>query len=119
ILVGSPATDPMRRLDIDAIVLAVRQVWREGKTMAVSLDPLPNDFGGPQYPRVIDTPADSIVARIMLDADYAMKRMMSLVPGSGPVDMAAVFQAAHLENFLTRFWLNPQYLGRNAIYRSQ
>ena len=119
VLIGSPATDPMRRLDIDMVVLAVRQVWREGKTMAVSLDPLPNDLGGPQYPRVIDTPADSIVARTMLDADYAMKRMMNLAPGSGPVDMAAVFHAARIEASTSRFWLNPRYLGRNAVYRSQ
>jgi hypothetical protein len=122
ILVGVTG-DPDARLDIDEIILAARQVWRDGKTMGVSLDPRPDDIGGPQYPRIVETPPDSIAAKIMIEADYAMKAIMldaGFARGKRLVDVSAVMQTMTADdmNDLSRFWLTPQRLGQGAIYVS-
>jgi len=75
VLVGTPATTQEARLDIDVLSVLTDVVWRKGLTPAVSIDPRPDDISGPQYPRLINLPGDTIVTRIMLDADYAMKRI--------------------------------------------
>jgi len=123
ILIGQTSSDPANLIDIDEIVLAIRQVWRDGKIMAISLDPRPDDIGGPQYPRFIGTPPDSMVAKIMVEADYSMKAIMNdagFAHGLGIVDVKGITQteeASH-RDFLARFWLTPKYLGADSIYDS-
>ncbi len=122
ILVGRTGEQDAR-LDIDEIILATRQVWRDGKTMGVSLDPRPDNIGGPQYPRIIDTPPDSIAAKIMIEADYAMKAIMldaGFAHGKHIVNIDDLMQniSAADANDLSRFWLTPQRLGSGAVYVS-
>jgi tetratricopeptide (TPR) repeat protein len=123
VLIGQTASVPANLIDIDEIVLAIRQVWRDGKIMAISLDPRPDDIGGPQYPRFIGTPPDSMVAKIMVEADYSMKAIMNdagFAHGLGIVDVKGITQtveASH-RDFLARFWLTPKYLGAESIYDS-
>lgn len=120
VLVGRAARNANRRLDIDMIVLALRQSWRDGKTMGVSLDPLEEDLGGPQYARVVNTPDDSVAARTMLNADYAMKKLIGVGPnaqGGDTIDISASLSDG-AQPFLSRFWLVPRRLGRSAIQLS-
>lgn len=121
VLVGRRAAHPRHRLDIDTITIAIRQVWRDSKIMGVSLDPLPNDISGPQYSRVINTPEDSVVARIMLDADYAMKRIVNhgrLSNGVTVLDIPKIIGGLPIEASISRFWLSPQRLHPGAVYVS-
>lgn len=121
-LIGIPAKSPESRIDADEIVLAVRQVWRDGKTMAVSLDPRPDDFGGPQYARVINLPEDSIAAKIMLDADYAMKAITMEAGWAAPLGILDLPDL--IDRFddnvdaMARLWLTPRYLDSGSIYAS-
>jgi tetratricopeptide (TPR) repeat protein len=121
-VLASASADPDERLDVDTLVLALRSVWSEGQVPAVSLDPLPDDPAGPQYPRVLSVPPDSVVARIMLDADYAMKRIMlgTLDPGVddyvSALDLAA--ESGAVETSRDRFWFHPVPLGMNSLRAS-
>jgi tetratricopeptide (TPR) repeat protein len=117
-LLGSASADPDERLDVDTLVLALRAVWRDGQIPAVSLDPLPDNPAGPQYPRVHNVPQDSIAARIMLDADYAMKRIMlgELDPGvAGYVNALDRRVEADAAPSRDRFWFHPVPLGVNSL----
>lgn len=76
ILIASPAQRTEARMDIDAIILGLRASWRDNETAYVSLDPSPLQPFGPQLSRVGGVPRDSIMAKIMLDADYMMKEIM-------------------------------------------
>jgi len=119
VLVGRAASHASRRLDVDLLVLALRETWRDGRIMAVSLDPMPADFGGPQYTRVINVPPDSVAAKTMLDADYAMKHIMQRggFAASEPLlDVAAL--RAEARPYQARFWLTPRALDRHAIHLS-
>lgn len=120
-LVGAASANSDEHLDIDTLVLALRAVWREGQIPAVSLDPLPDNPAGPQYPRVHNVPQDSIAARIMLDADYAMKRIMlgALDPGvAGYVNVLDRRVEANAAPSRDRFWFHPVPLGVNSLRAS-
>lgn len=125
-LVGSRARTPQRRIDIDSVILALQTVWLKGVTPAVSLDPLPDNPGGPQYARVLEVPQDSVFAKIMLEADYAMKR---IALGALPVRQPGYQSLAQLmekeqqdgiasKPFGSRMWLYPVPLGRGNIHLS-
>lgn len=121
-LVGRTAEQLSRRLDIDMLVIALRQSWRDGKVMGVSLDPLPTALDGPQYSRFINVPADSIAARTMLDADYAMKWILNRggFPNSPKfIDVAKAYLQAADESGVNRFWLAPRPLGAAALHVSR
>jgi len=123
-IVGSAAPSPGSRIDIDELSLLLRAIWREGTAPAVSLDPRPDQIGGPQYPRVMNVPADSVVAAIMLDADYAMKAIALRAGWAGPLDLinreAIVWsQSNPLVSETSRFWLSPRPLRPNLLYHSQ
>jgi len=125
-LVGSSALRPERRMDVDSIITAFRAVWRDGLTPAVSLDPLPDDMGGPQYSRVYNVPQDSVFAKIMLDADYAMKKINSgkvTVAAPGYETLVQIQEAMMREGKerkagSARFWLYPVPIGRGNIHVS-
>lgn len=125
-LVGNRAETSAALIDIDTISITLRTVWREGKAPAVSLDPRPDEIGGAQYPRIIQLPAGSVVASIMLDADYAMK---AINLGSGwaqPLDLIGFngIVSRHEAEFdspggsLSRYWLTPRPMGPEQFYRS-
>ena len=123
ILVGIEAEDAASRLDIDVLTTSIREVWREGKVMGVSLDPRPDTIGGAQYPRLINVPDKSVVAKIMLDADYAMKQVTAnagWAANAGFLDWAQIYSAHNCGagGSLSRLWLTPQFLSRDSIYSS-
>jgi tetratricopeptide (TPR) repeat protein len=65
-------------IDLDLLTVALRTIWKEGHWPFVSLDPDPNNFGGPQRARVGGVPdglRDTAFVRTMLDADYKMKEI--------------------------------------------
>jgi tetratricopeptide (TPR) repeat protein len=116
-LIGSRARSRQTRIDLDCLIVGFRAAWKEGMTPGVSLDPQPDDPGGPQYVRVLCTPRDSAFARIMLEADYAMKR---IVLGEMKVD-APEFKTlpqvlgGKLFRGASRFWLFPIPMGADDI----
>jgi tetratricopeptide (TPR) repeat protein len=120
-LVGAKARSRATRIDLDSLIVALRSVWIEGQTPGVSLDPFPDDPGGPQYARVMGVPTTSTFARIMLDADYAMKRIMcGRLTVSAPQyqTYAALVAARHPSNSLNRFWFYPAPLGPHDAHIS-
>jgi len=118
VLVGTSGT-AADRLDVDSLILLLRVTWRDGLVPAVSLDPVPGNIAGPQYSRVINLPADSTAARIMLDADYAMKRILfgSLKPRDPAYRSLASLYAEQppARQATGRFWLTPVPLSQGAI----
>ena len=123
VLVGKPAVRPRDRIALDSLILMLRSAWRDGKTPAISLDPRPDAFGGPQYPRFIDIQADSLPARIMLDADYAMKQLTFPAGFAREHDPLGVRKlTAELKpkgTITSRYWLAPRPLGPSAVHLSQ
>ncbi len=125
-LVGSAARRPEHRMDIDSIIVAVQTVWHKGLTPLVSLDPLPDRPGGPQYSRVRNVPQSSIFARIMLDADYAMKRITFgelAVVEPGYESLAVLIEkdiraGIKPKDFGCRMWLYPVPIGSGNIHVS-
>ncbi|MCA0301356.1 MAG: DUF1598 domain-containing protein [Proteobacteria bacterium] len=121
-IIGNRATTPEARIDVDTIILAARAAHR-GETPSVSLDRLPNDDTGPNYPRVIGIPADSSMAKVMLDADYLMKRILlgTVKPAvDGYRSLANISETGGYTdlNFHSRFWFQPQPLGPGSVRRS-
>jgi Tfp pilus assembly protein PilF len=123
LILGTRAPRREARIDIDVLSVLVDSVWRRGVTPMVSLDPLPADPAGPQYPRVINVPRDSLVARVMLDADYAMKRIhlgAEKVDAPGFESLAALYaKSPQAEAFAARFWLRPTPLDVDALRVSE
>jgi tetratricopeptide (TPR) repeat protein len=103
-IIGTAAGRPETRLDIDLMSVLMETVWAKGLTPGVSLDALPafsresdassrlsprergrdgQDRGSDGtvidwdtlHARIINLPSDALVSRIMLDADYEMKRV--------------------------------------------
>jgi tetratricopeptide (TPR) repeat protein len=121
VLVGARARGLETRLDVDLLIVALQSVWQEGLTPGVSLDALPENPGGPQYSRVIGVPPTSRFARVMLDADYAMKRVMMddlrvTVPGFRSYAQVMAAQPSALPR--ERFWFYPAALGAGDVHVS-
>ncbi len=97
-------------IDIDDLTVGLRAVWKEGQTPFCSLDPDPEDPAGPQRARIGGVPKDSPFAKTMLDADYAMKRVMNEVERvdvPGYRTLLKIVQREHPSEFRTRFWFYP------------
>lgn len=124
LLVGTAASTADTRIDIDELSIVLAAIWRDGLAPAISLDPRPDQMGGPQYPRIIDLPPDSTVTAIMLDADYSMKAINLGAGWAEPLDLIGrrgiVEQNINkLPDFvIARFWLTPHPLAGSQIYRS-
>lgn len=130
-LVGTRARRPQDRMDVDCLILALRSTWRDGSVPAISLDPVPPRWAGPQYSAIYDIPADSICAKIMLDADYAMKKIMCGVSDASLPGFIALCRKEAEETLATvkpgthqfwpsrsRFWLVPAPLAAGDIHLS-
>lgn len=117
VLVGTAAREERDRIDINSLIVGLRATWRDNQVPSVSLDPLPGRPAGPQYSRVEAVPFDSAFARIMLEADYAMKRITFGVMDvgiSGFHDLQ--LEAAKVAKPSTsRFWLTPVPLGLGEL----
>ena len=116
-LIGSKARSPQTRLDLDSLIVGFCTAWREGKAPGVSLDPKSDDPGGPQYVRVLCAPRDSSFARIMLEADYAMKRIVlgEMKVGTPLFKTLPQVLGGKLFQGASRFWLFPIPMGADDI----
>lgn len=120
-LVGASAKFPEDCIDIDSLIVGLKTVWAEGSTPAVSLEPLPDAIAGPQYVRVFGMPQDTTFAKIMLDADYLMKRITF---GDLEVDVAGFRSLKDLlagqrqSSSAARSWFYPMALGADGIHIS-
>ncbi|MHB0937420.1 MAG: hypothetical protein ACYC6A_13620 [Armatimonadota bacterium] len=112
-------------IPLDVLTVALRVIWQEKATPAISLDPDADDMYGPQRVRLEQFPAgygETEFTRIMLEADYAMKRIML---GDDPLDIEGFRSFAELiadnqgaaagEYF--RWWLYPKDTAGAAVYR--
>lgn len=109
--------EPGRKpISLDTLTLMLRAIWRQGSVPAISLDPNPDDFFGPQQVRIEGVPPDlrrTAPIRTMLEADYAMKRI-----NLGDDDLSLPGFASHIELLRSnpekataeyvRFWLYPK-----------
>lgn len=132
ILIGVPALRPEARMDLDTIILGLRASWRDDALVFVSLDPVPLEPWGPQLSRVGGVPADSVVAKFMLDADYMMKEIMI---AQRPTDVASYRTTVQImksdpttlsRNFNARFWFYPKPIcptvsgsGRTVLFNAE
>jgi tetratricopeptide (TPR) repeat protein len=113
---GAPA------LRADDLVTGLRQVYREGIVPMVSLDPDPTDVAAGQKIRLVGVPADSHFARVMVEADYEMKK---IVFGASPIRAGTFRSSAELSldqmdkggsiDGHSRFWLTPVQPGPSDI----
>jgi tetratricopeptide (TPR) repeat protein len=124
-LVGSRTDNPAERISLDSLIIGARSVWRDGNVPAVSLDMDPRDPGGPQTVRVIGIPLQSQFAKIMLEADYAMKKIIFGelnvgVPGFARINAMMARQTCRTGRFtnISRFWLTPAPLEARDIHLS-
>ena len=107
-------------LTLDDLTIVLDSVWRRGAVPLVSLDPAPGrPFGSAFVTRVEGIPRDSRFGKVMLDADYDMKRINMGLLATGVPSMTTVYayQLQHAtvagianqatEGHLARFWLTP------------
>ena len=109
ILVLGRREDGVDPLTIDDWVVGFRAAWKENETPLVSLDPDPDNLGGDPRTRIQGIPGDSAFALAMLEADYAMKKIMG---GVEPVDVPGYRTLKEILHdtrraFISRFWLYP------------
>jgi tetratricopeptide (TPR) repeat protein len=112
-------------IPLDVLAVALRVIWQEKATPAISLDPDADDIYGPQRVRLEQFPAgygETEFTRIMLEADYAMKRIML---GDDPLDIEGFRSFAELiaDNQNTageyfRWWLYPKDTAGAAVYHT-
>jgi len=123
-LIASTAQTSGVRMDIDCLVVGLRCVWLGGAVPSVSLDPMPDRPAGPQYSRVNGVPLQTTFAKIMLDADYAMKRILLGdldvgMPGFREIDQAGLERdGASFASGRGRFWLTPMPLSDREVHIS-
>ncbi|MBZ5621719.1 MAG: DUF2974 domain-containing protein [Acidobacteriia bacterium] len=96
-------------LEIDDLIVGVQSVWKENAIPVVSLDPDPANIDGDPSVRIQGVAEDSAFALSMLEADYAMKKIMAgadrvQVPGYRTLT-DTLSQADR--TFISRFWLYP------------
>lgn len=110
----------VRPIGLDNFLAALSSVWMKGATPEVSLDLDPTDPGGPQRVRVHGIPRDSRFARLMLDADYALKR----IQGEDPAERVNILGYRSVRKLIaerptefrgSRFWLSPRPPGEGDI----
>jgi tetratricopeptide (TPR) repeat protein len=96
-------------LEIDDLIVGVQSVWKENAIPVVSLDPDPANIEGDPNVRIQGIANDSAFALTMLEADYAMKKIMA---GVEPVNASGYLTLKDTlsrtsRTFMSRFWLYP------------
>jgi len=111
-------------LPVDALIVGLSSVFRDDLTPMVSLDPDPALPGGPQVVRVEGIPKDSSFARVLLDADYAMKHLVMGARDAAPLAVPGLKTLPDLlldvkdpadQADQNRFWLFPVQPGPHEI----
>ena len=113
---GRPPVDP------DVLTVALSAVYRDGRTPAVSLDPDLRDFANLHRPRLLGIPEryrESEFTRVLLDADYDMKRI-----GLGELHVSVPGFLSHYQVVQRsrqssldwhQFWLSPFSTGGDVL----
>jgi hypothetical protein len=123
-IVGTVAKTRETRLDIDLLTVLIDVVWAKGLIPAVSLDSTPSqpkarDLGGPALVRIINLPSDTLVSRILLDADYEMKRMGFGLEKIAEASFKSTIEILRAEKNAdyghNRFWFHPIPLNPNSV----
>lgn len=120
-IIGTEAKMRQARLDIDLLTVLMDTVWSKGLIPAVSLDPTRSPAGtadGPQRVRVIDLPGDALVSRILVDADYAMKRIdfgATTIPNIKFKSLIDILKTEPRDDFSSRAWFHPIPLNSNSV----
>lgn len=122
ILIGQ-ANPGMPPIGLDNLIVALKFVWMKGMTPTVSLDPDPTNPGGAQRSRIHGIPRDTRFARIMLDADYVMKKMLFDDPAERvkiPTyrSLGQLVRKGPAGTSRGRFWLYPIQPGEGDIHLS-
>ena len=114
-------------ISLDVLSVALKLIWQDKSRPAISLDPDPNDFFGLQHVRLEEFPQDyrnTEFARVMLEADYAMKRIMlgeDTLGIDGYASFAELLQknpdASSGEYF--RWWMCPRETAGAAVYHAK
>ena len=107
-------------VSIDELIAGFRSVWRDAATPICSLEPDPGNMGGPQTAVIAGVNRDTQFARVMLDADYTMKRLVfgqQRIDSPGFVDLPSAYaaffasqgkeNAALADHWMARFWFMP------------
>jgi tetratricopeptide (TPR) repeat protein len=115
-------------LTIDELIVGFRSAWCDASTPLCSLEPDPQNMGGPQTAVIAGVDRETQFARVMLDADYTMKRLVFgqlKIDSPGFVDLhsayAAYFASQGKENaalanhWTARFWFMPAPPAEGAI----
>ena len=126
--VGTASRAHEARLDLDLFTVLANTVWSKGLTPAVSLDPTPDpklpdsrNSSGPQRARIINLPQDALVARILLDADYEMKKINFGLIEIGDkgflrqIDVLKASKEKPPKQMKNRFWFYPIPLNPNSV----
>ncbi len=120
-------SEPERKaIPLQILTVALQTIWKQGLSPAVSLDPDPEDFAGPQHVRLEQVPEayqHSTFVQTMLEADYAMKRILL---ADDTLDIAGYHSHYDLlvehpfampsEN--ARFWLSPKATAGAEVYEA-
>lgn len=111
-----PDADP---IPLDVFTVALREAWKKGHSPAISLDPDPTDFYGPQHVRLEEIDPEDRNTRfveIMLEADYRMKHVLfhDQEDGDAIEGFRTTYQLlqenppAEAGSRQARYWLNPR-----------
>lgn len=122
ILIGSAAAGG-QSIRADDLVNGLKLVYRDGIVPMISLDPDPTDLSGPQQVRLIGVPRETHFARVMVEADYAMKKIAF---GASPVSGGSFRSASQLtldhmergsadDRVYSRYWLTPAQPGPSDV----
>ncbi len=105
-----PRSPPLK---LDILSVGIRSVWREGRTPFCSLDPDPKNPGSSNKVRLHGVPDDSEFGLIMLEADYAMKRILFGIQNvrvRGYVTLKEIIYQNRMKltnTVANRFWFYP------------
>lgn len=106
-------------IPIEDVSTAMQTVYRDGRVPSISLDPDISNPGGPQTVRIGGVPTQSHFARVMAEADYAMKKIMfGLLPAqsAGFISHYDLLKATpDPKPGQNRFWLSPVPPGPSDI----
>lgn len=94
----------------------------EGTRTPISLHGEPTrvlDWAGPQNVRIINLPSDALVSKVLLDADYEMKRINFGLTKISDSTFKSEIEITKGEKFLKnssfRFWFHPIPLNSNSV----
>ncbi|HEX5000496.1 MAG TPA: hypothetical protein VFY29_19895 [Terriglobia bacterium] len=125
VILGSHADDAPP-IDGDILIAALIAIYRDGGAPFVSLDPDPITYYGPQHVRVgglSGALARSAFVRVLLDADYDMKRINlgELMPETPDFRSFAEIarRAERPSGGSSRFWMTPAVWPAGDVFQSE